>query len=117
MAFCRECGKEINDKAVVCPNWGCSTGVKGLPTDTTDKDTGVLGWFLFSFILPCAGSVLFGLLWGLALCFVGVIMGLVWKDSRPYCSKACLKGSLCGFAFIALFALVDVLFLNNFFNL
>ena len=68
-------------------------------------------------LLPCAGSVLFGLLWGLALCFVGVIMGLVWKDSRPYCSKACLKGSLCGFAFIALFALVDVLFLNNFFNL
>jgi TM2 domain-containing membrane protein YozV len=25
--FCKECGAEINDKAVVCPKCGCSTGV------------------------------------------------------------------------------------------
>ena len=109
MAYCRECGKEINDKAVICPNCGCATGVKGLPTD---KDNGVLGWFVLSFILSCVGAVIGGLLWGIILSLVGIVLGLIWKDSRPYCSKACLKGSLCGIVFTAIFIIFRLFLLN-----
>jgi TM2 domain-containing membrane protein YozV len=41
MKYCRECGKEINEKAVVCIHCGCSTGYnekKGLDFSTKEID-------------------------------------------------------------------------------
>ncbi len=78
--FCRKCGKEIMDDAVICVHCGCSTennGNKVLPNADDQPSTGlaVLGFF-------CP--------------IVGLILYLVNKDSSP--KKACSagKGALIG---------------------
>lgn len=41
MKYCRECGAEIMDKAVICPKCGCSTGHnenKGINLDVKEVD-------------------------------------------------------------------------------
>ena len=41
MKYCRECGSEIMDKAVICPKCGCSTGHnenKGINLDVKEVD-------------------------------------------------------------------------------
>ena len=41
MKYCRECGAEIMDKAVICPKCGCSTGHnehKGINVDVKEVD-------------------------------------------------------------------------------
>ena len=39
MKYCRECGAEIMDKAVICPKCGCSTGEnKGINLDVKEVD-------------------------------------------------------------------------------
>lgn len=44
--FCKECGKEINDEAVVCVGCGCA--VKNLSAESNNKGliTILLCWFL-----------------------------------------------------------------------
>ena len=43
MKYCRECGKEINEKAVVCPNCGCRVS-NSIATDKS-KWVALLLWF------------------------------------------------------------------------
>ena len=41
MKYCRECGNEIMDKAVICPKCGCGTGYnehKGINLDVKEVD-------------------------------------------------------------------------------
>lgn len=42
--YCKECGKEINDKAIVCPNCGCSTKHNTFSTER-NKWIALLLWF------------------------------------------------------------------------
>ena len=65
MAYCKKCGAEIDDQAVICPK----CGVQQTP-EVEDKG---------------------GFLWGLLGCcipLVGLILYLVWKDTKPKTSKA-----------------------------
>lgn len=41
--YCKECGKEINDKAVICPNCGCKT--KSVLNTEKNKWIALLLWF------------------------------------------------------------------------
>lgn len=71
--FCANCGKEIDDKAAVCPHCGVAT-----KNSTEVNDNG-------------------GFLWGLLGCcvpIVGLILFLVWKDTKPKTSKAAGIGAL-----------------------
>lgn len=73
MAYCNNCGKEIDDRAVICPNCG-------VPQDNKPQvvDNG-------------------GFLWGLLGCcipLVGLILFLVWKDTKPKTAKAAGIGAL-----------------------
>lgn len=70
--FCKNCGQEIDDKAVICPH----CGVLQKQVDTTDN--GGFAWGLLGFVIPLAGFVLF----------------LVWQDSKPKTAKAAGIGSL-----------------------
>lgn len=73
MAYCRKCGREIDDEAVVCPFCGVSQKPQ---SETVDKG---------------------GFLWGLLGCcipVVGLILFLVWKDSKPKTAKAAGIGAL-----------------------
>lgn len=36
---CKECGKEISDKAVTCPNCGCPTSVESNIASSTNKES------------------------------------------------------------------------------
>ena len=69
--FCKNCGAEIDDKAIVCPKCGVAQQPEVV-------DNG-------------------GFLWGLLGCcipIVGLILFLVWKDSKPKTAKAAGIGAL-----------------------
>lgn len=75
--YCNSCGKEIDDNAVACPNCGAAT------KNTADNsspvtDNGGFGWGLLGCCIPLVGLILF----------------LVWKDSKPKTAKAAGIGAL-----------------------
>ena len=72
--YCKNCGKEIDDLAVVCPNCGVATGNNQPASD----DTGSIGWGLLGCCIPIVGLILF----------------LVWRDTKPKNSKAAGIGAL-----------------------
>lgn len=69
--YCKNCAKEIDDKAAVCPH----CGVAQMPQVV---DNGGFGWGLLGCCIPLVGLILF----------------LVWKDSKPRTSKAAGLGAL-----------------------
>ena len=76
--FCKKCGKEIMDEAVVCPSCGCQTEkavAKPAEADGKSFGFGVLGFFV-----P----------------IVGLILYLMWKDTTPLKAKSAGKGALIG---------------------
>ena len=52
--YCKNCGKEIDDLAVVCPNCGVATGNNQPASD----DTGSIGWGLLGCCIPIVGLIL-----------------------------------------------------------
>lgn len=73
MAFCRNCGKEIDNRAVICPYCG-------VPQENKPEvvDSGSFGWGLLGCCIPLVGLILF----------------LVWKDTKPKSAKAAGIGAL-----------------------
>ncbi|HIZ64142.1 MAG TPA: zinc ribbon domain-containing protein, partial [Firmicutes bacterium] len=45
--FCKNCGKEIDDKAIVCPY--CGVQVQSLPTQQNKTNTLAIVGFIFAF--------------------------------------------------------------------
>ena len=71
--FCKNCGKEIDDKAYVCPNCGVKVEHAN-DASVTDADSGArAGWGILSFLIPLVGLILF----------------LMWKNERPKTAKIC----------------------------
>ncbi|MCR1985048.1 zinc ribbon domain-containing protein [Blautia coccoides] len=75
--YCKNCGAEIDDKAVVCLKCGAAAGNDGGITAGI-KDDGNLGWGLLGCCIP----------------IVGLILYLVWKDTKPNTAKMAGKGAL-----------------------
>ena len=74
--FCHNCGSEIDNRAVICPRCGVPQN-----NDTGASGSGDNGGFL----------------WGLLGCcipIVGLILFLVWKDTKPKTAKAAGIGAL-----------------------
>ncbi len=79
MAYCRNCGSQINDQAVICPH----CGVQQKPLESNDtlssiKDIGGWGWGLLGFFVPIAGLIIY----------------LLWLNDHPRNAKAAGKGAL-----------------------
>lgn len=72
--YCRKCGAEIFDEAVVCPHCGVATG----NTMPSQNDSGSLWWFVLGFIIP----------------LIGLILYIVWKDEKPKNAKMVGWGAL-----------------------
>lgn len=82
MAFCKNCGKEIDDKAVICPHCG-------VPQSTQPEvvDNGGIGWGLLGCCIPIVGLILF----------------LVWKDTKPKTAKSAGIGAIVGVVLVVIF--------------
>lgn len=73
MAFCKNCGAQIDDRAVVCPK--CCVPQNDTPPVV---DNGGFGWGLLGCCVPIAGLILF----------------LIWKDTKPKTAKAAGIGAI-----------------------
>lgn len=77
MKYCSNCGKEIDEKAVICVN--CGVAQQPLqPAQSGTSDTGGAGWTLLGCCIPLVGLILF----------------LVWNDKKPKNAKAAGIGAL-----------------------
>lgn len=68
MAYCGNCGKQIDDKAVVCVHCGCETGyaleqrqvAAQIQQPTVDNETGAsAGQLVLSTLFPFVGIIMF----------------------------------------------------------
>jgi len=82
--FCKKCGKEILDEAVICPNCGCATGNTVQNNIVTEPDAWDKGMEWLGFFIP----------------IVGVILYFVWKDKTPLKAKSAGRGALAGIGFV-----------------
>lgn len=73
MKFCKNCGKEIDDVAVICPHCGVQQEKSQEMTDS-----GSIGWGVLGCCIPLVGLILF----------------LVWKDQKPRSAKMAGMGAL-----------------------
>ncbi|SHJ82860.1 zinc-ribbon domain-containing protein [Clostridium cavendishii DSM 21758] len=80
--FCKNCGQEIDDKAHICIHCGVATN-----SNPALVDNGGFGWGVLGCCIPIVGLVLF----------------LVWKDSKPKTAKAAGIGALVSVSVIILF--------------
>lgn len=92
MAFCRNCGAEINDQAVICPQ----CGVQQKAATPAVNDNGSFGWAVLGCCIPIAGLILF----------------LIWKDTQPNNAKKAGMGALisviCAVVFYVLMFIIGI---------
>lgn len=91
MAYCKNCGEQIDDNAVICPK--CGVAQKDLNNSTPVEDNGGFGWGFLGCCIPLVGLILF----------------LVWKDTKPKTSKAAGIGALVGVIIGVLFLILSFL--------
>ena len=82
MAFCKYCGAQIDDNAVVCTSCGVAQN-----TAPAVVDKGGFGWGVLGCCIPIVGLILF----------------LVWKDTKPKTAKAAGIGALVSTIAIVVF--------------
>lgn len=87
MAYCKNCGRPLDDNAVVCPS--CGVAQSSTPAST---DNGGFGWGLLGCCIPIVGLILF----------------LVWKDTKPKTSKAAGIGALVSVVCCVVFYLLMI---------
>lgn len=93
--FCKNCGKEISDKAYVCPNCGVRVNDESeRKAGNLDADSGSkVGWGILSFLIPLVGLILF----------------CVWKAERPQTAKVCGKCALASVIVSIVFSILYVI--------
>lgn len=81
MAYCRNCGAQIENHATICSNCGMQQQAPVQPPiyqSPAPIDDGSIGWAFLGFFVPIAGLILY----------------LVWKDTKPLSAKMAGKGAL-----------------------
>ena len=91
--YCRNCGKEIDNHLAQCPY--CNTPVTQ-ETIAEIEDNGSLCWGVLSCCIPIVGLVLY----------------IVWKDTKPKSAKKAIIGALIGviLGFVSSFFINVILF-------
>ncbi len=87
--FCKKCGKEILDDAVICVHCGCSTQ-DAKPIVANSDDAPSTGMAVLGFFIPLAG----------------LIIWLINKDAKPLMAKSAGKGALIGFIVSMVFSII-----------
>lgn len=81
MKYCRHCGKEVMDEAIICPNCGCATDVPNT-LNSSEIDEPSMGLNIVGLLIPIVGLILF----------------LVYHDKTPRKAKEIGKFALIGCA-------------------
>lgn len=89
--YCRNCGKEIDNNLAQCPY--CNTPV--MQGQTVVEDNGSTWWGVLGCCVPIAGLVLY----------------IVWKDTKPKSGKKAGIGALIGFVLSVLIPILFYLFM------
>ena len=91
MAYCRNCGSQIDDQVTTCPVCGAAQSAAPTPPQPQQQqqqqapqvvDNGGFGWGLLGCCIPLVGLILF----------------LVWKDQKPKTAKMAGIGALISVA-------------------
>lgn len=110
MPFCQHCGQELADGTAFCPNCGAEQNNYSQPSVNTQPvnnqqpypqyspyptqqpvtDSGSIGWACLGYCIPIVGLILF----------------IVWKDTKPKSAKAAGIGALVSFVLAILFYFV-----------
>ena len=85
--FCRNCGKEVNDNAVICIH--CGSSIKNVATEDADE--------------PKTGM---GVLMGLLLGLIGLVVGLCLYKEGTIARKTFIKSWGITFAICAVLSLI-----------
>ena len=92
--YCKNCGKEVSDNAVVCIHCGCAIDKKPVSTMSGESKTGL------------------GALLGVFLGLIGLIIGLCMYPAESVERKTFVKG--WGIAFTISIAIIIVLYVIGF---
>ncbi len=90
--FCRNCGKEIDDKAYVCPHCGVLTSNAEAQKQPVN-DSGSAGWGVLGFFFPLVGLILF----------------LIWKSDRPKSARSAGIGALISVILYAVLIVIEII--------
>ena len=90
--FCRNCGAQIDDNAVVCPK--CGVPVSSNNPKPVVYDAPSAGFAVLCFFFPILGLILY----------------LVWREESPLKAKSCGKGALIGVCVEVGFSILSVIF-------
>lgn len=90
MKYCQQCGSQLVDQAVVCPNCGCT--VQELINQQEDKPS--TGLNILAFLFPLIGLILF----------------LFFQKTTPVRAKAIGKWALIGFIVGIVLSVLGALF-------
>lgn len=74
--YCKNCGKQIDQNAVICIH--CGVQQQNFNGNAVNNDSGSIGYSLLGCCIPVVGLILF----------------LVWKDEKPKSAKAAGIGAL-----------------------
>lgn len=55
--FCNNCGREIDDRAIVCPNCGVIVNKQALATEQSQSNTFAIVGFIMSFFVAIVGLI------------------------------------------------------------
>lgn len=97
MAFCSKCGTELTPNMAACPNCGQPQYAQGQPVYQQPAQPPVVD----------NGGFLWGLL-GCCIPIVGLILFLVWKDTKPKTAKAAGIGALVSVILCVLYYLLVI---------
>lgn len=92
MAFCTNCGKELNSNQAVCLD--CGVAVRNTSSTVVDDNGGFL-WGLLGFLVP----------------LVGLVLWLIWRDERPNTARAVGIGALVQVGFQVVIVFIYIVFI------
>ena len=94
MKYCRHCGKEVLDEAVLCPHCGCKIA-------EAEEDKANVGLIILSILIPLAG----------------IILACVYWHNAPKAAKAYLRAAIIAVVVeVLLWVLIYVVLLGTVFG-
>ena len=89
--YCTYCGKEIDDRAEICPH--CGIRVRGRRACAMPDDAPSAGFAFLCFFVPILGLILY----------------IIWKDEYPMKAASCGKGALLSVILGAVFTIFYII--------